>query len=354
MPLSHVFVIKNKIYNENVMEMREIEEIEIPDFLTFENKIRAEAKPVVIRGFANNWPVVLAGKNGSHAFIEYIKKFSQPEILKYATCPPQFEGCFHYNSDMQSFNFDWQNGTFNDFLNELIIENKNTNRKAIALQGLEIAKYLKDFEKENFQELRPNNRGSFMWLSNQSKVATHNDPYENIAIVVFGTRRFTLFPPDQIGNLYIGPLHFTPAGTPISMVHLTNPDYGKYPKFKDALEHAQYVDLQPGDALYIPYHWYHHVESKQDLNVLVNYWWSDARHDIGSPWDAMLHAMLSFGNLPEGQRQTWRHIIDHFAFYANGDPWAHLPTHAKGPLVDTKPEDTNKIRATIIDNFKRR
>ena len=34
------------------------------------------------------------------------------------------------------------------------------------------------------------------------------------------------------------------------------------------------ADLQPGDALYIPSLWWHHVESIGVLNTMVNYWWT--------------------------------------------------------------------------------
>ena len=51
-----------------------------------------------------------------------------------------------------------------------------------------------------------------LWLGNAIKVATHYDQMENIGIVVTGRRRFTLFPPEQVANLYMGPIELTPAG----------------------------------------------------------------------------------------------------------------------------------------------
>ena len=65
-----------------------------------------------------------------------------------------------------------------------------------------------------------------IWLGNRSRIAAHQDLPDNLACVVAGRRRFTVFPPEQLPNLYIGPLDFTPAGQP------WNPHpigYGPYP-----------------------------------------------------------------------------------------------------------------------------
>jgi hypothetical protein len=43
------------------------------------------------------------------------------------------------------------------------------------------------------------------------------------------------------------------------------------------LEVAQEVELVPGDALFIPRDWYHHVEALERFNVLVNYWWDSSK-----------------------------------------------------------------------------
>ena len=65
-------------------------------------------------------------------------------------------------------------------------------------------------------------------------------------------RRFTLFAPELVDRLYIGPLDLTPAGQPISLVDLAAPDLARFPRFAEALPQAQVVTLEPGDALFIP------------------------------------------------------------------------------------------------------
>ena len=69
-------------------------------------------------------------------------------------------------------------------------------------------------------------------------------------------------------------LDFAPTPTPISLVDFRAPDFGRFPRFREAMQRAIVVELEPGDALYLPSFWWHHVESSGVLNVMVNYWWS--------------------------------------------------------------------------------
>lgn len=74
--------------------------------------------------------------------------------------------------------------------------------------------------------------------------------------IATGRRRFTLFPPQQRVNLYVGlyvgPFDKTVAGVPVSMAPIENPDFDRFPRLREALDHAQVAELEPGDGLYIP------------------------------------------------------------------------------------------------------
>jgi len=87
-----------------------------------------------------------------------------------------------------------------------------------------------------------------IWLGNRTCIAPHFDNTENLACVVGGRRRFTMFPPEQIRNLYVGPLDLTPAGQPISLVDVRNPDLSRFPRFAEALAAAEVAELAPGDC----------------------------------------------------------------------------------------------------------
>src|SRR5205823_11513354 len=131
------------------------------------------------------------------------------------------------------------------------------------------------FRSENDLDFKSHgiNPPPIIWIGNRTTASAHYDAPSNIACVAVGKRRFTIFPPDQIFNLYPGPLEPTPGGQSISVVDFKNPDFEKYPRFREALAVAHVAELEAGDAIFIPSMWWHHVEGLNAFNVLVNYWW---------------------------------------------------------------------------------
>ena len=210
------------------------------------------------------------------------------------------------------------------------------------------------FARDNSLPLVDPNVVPRLWLSNRVTVQTHYDLSFNVACVVAGHRRFTLFPPEQLVNLYVGPLEFTLAGQPISMVRLEDPDHERFPKFREAWRHAQVAQLGPGDALFIPYMWWHHVESLSPFNVLLNYWWDDAPPWQGSAFEAMLHGLLAVRPLPTEKRELWRKIFDHYVFQTGGDPVAHLTPRQQGIQGPMSPQLAELMRQHIGNALLRR
>ena len=134
-----------------------------------------------------------------------------------------------------------------------------------------MAERIPDFARDNTLDLVPASAGPRIWIGNATIVQTHFDLNDNIACVLAGRRRFTLFPPDQIGNLYVGPLDFTISGPPVSMVALNAPDFARFPRFAEAQAAAQVAELEPGDAIFIPYGWWHQVRRYQPSTCQLNY-----------------------------------------------------------------------------------
>jgi histone arginine demethylase JMJD6 len=72
----------------------------------------------------------------------------------------------------------------------------------------------------------------------------------NQATMIYGAKDFVLYSPDQIGYLY--PMEKSPK---YSQVDILNPDYNKYPLFKNA--HQIKVTLKQGETILFPTGWWH-------------------------------------------------------------------------------------------------
>jgi hypothetical protein len=198
-----------------------------------------------------------------------------------------------------------------DKLLEKIGEHKeDTAPPAIYMASTMVDQWLPGFRKENDIDVPGADPLVSIWMGNRSRIGAHYDLPDNIACSVIGRRRFTLFPPDQISNLYPGPLDFSPGGQAISVVDFHNPDYQRFPKFRSALENAQLAELEPGDAVFVPSMWWHHVESLDSFNVLINYWWRQSPHFMSTPMSTLHHALLTIRDLPPRQRLAWKEIFN--------------------------------------------
>lgn len=192
--------------------------------------------------------------------------------------PPEAGGRLFYAPDMQSFNFVRTRRTVSAVIEQVARYSQFPVAPAVAMQSALLADVLPGFADDNRVPLLAAapccNPAPRLWLGNEVITPAHFDESHNLACVVSGRRRFTLFPPEQAPNLYIGPLDFAPTPTPISMVAFRAPDFARFPRFRAALDAAIVAELEPGDALYIPSLWWHHVESIGVLNTMVNYWWT--------------------------------------------------------------------------------
>ena len=304
-------------------------------------EIRSRGEPAVLAGIACDWPIVRSGDAAG-----YLRAMATPGSVQFMRAPPEIEGRMHYGATIGSRNFVREEAPFPTFLDALAAEAAKPRPDALALQGMPAPVLFACFAEANRLDLLPPQFVPRLWIGNAAKVATHHDPAENVAVVAAGRRRFTLFPPEQVGNLYMGPFDPTPAGVQVSMVHVTAPDLDRYPRFADALEAALVAELAPGDAIYIPSQWYHHVEALDAFNLLVNYWWSEPAP--ASPWDAMMHGLLALRSLPPNERRAWKAMFDHYVFLANGDPGAHLPAEARGILGATSPQALAQMKRALI------
>jgi hypothetical protein len=323
--------------------IREVAEV---DFARFHEEIRPANEPVVMRGLVGDWPAVAAAREGDAAIVDYLIGCGPRKPVGAIAARPEENGRFFYNADLTGFNFVSGRGQMEMFLRDLLGVAEEARPPAMAMQSEVIPEVLPAFAEVNRLALLPE-VAPRIWIGNRIRVSPHCDLMENVACVVAGRRRFTLFPPEQVTNLYPGPFELTPAGTPVSMVDPLAPDLERYPRFEAAWAAAQQAELAPGDALYIPYMWWHGVESLEPVSILVNYWWNDSPKHLSTPYDAMLHNNLAFRHMPPEQRAVWKTMLDYYIFESEGDPAAHLPEHAHGMMGAPTADLFARMRATL-------
>ena len=322
------------------------------DLKTFREEIVPANQPVVLKDLVADWPAVRASLQSPRAIGDYLRGLDAGKQVAVLEGPPAIRGQFFYREDMRGLNFERRPATIAHTIERLLAQVDDPNPAALYVESAPTPEYMPGFAEANPLPLLPPQVQPRVWLGNALTVQTHFDLSSNIACVVGGKRRFTLFPPDQIGNLYVGPIEFTVSGPPLSMVPLKSPDLDRFPKFAEALRHARSAELGPGDAIFIPYAWWHHVESLAPFNVLVNYWWNEAR-PVGSPFDAMLHGVLALRDLPPAQREIWRHIFDHYVFSSPDEALSHLSREQRGLLGPPSPERLQAIRGILARAFSR-
>jgi hypothetical protein len=315
--------------------------------------ILKSTQPLILRGLVSSWPMVKAGLSSDQDAAMYLRRFYRDANVVAMLGTPEIQGRFFYNEDLSGFNFFPVNTNFTSVLGELDDHRNDEKPPAIYVGSTTVETCLPGFRSENDIDLGQRDPLMSIWIGNQTRIAAHYDLPDNIACVAAGHRRFTLFPPNQLSNLYIGPLDFTPAGQSISLVDFVNPDFEKFPRFAQALEHAQIAELEPGDALFIPSMWWHHVESLDRFNVLLNYWWRQSPEYMDTPTNALMLALLSVRDLPEEQRQAWKELFRHYVFESDDDYLAHIPTQARRVLAPLDADAARILRAQLIKKMNR-
>lgn len=305
-------------------------------------------EPKVIRGLVAAWPAAAVG-NSPEEFRSYLLRFDRGTPVEAYVAPPEAKGRFFYSDDMTGFNFERGYLRLGDATAMMIAEGSKERQRGIYAGSAPIKQVIPDFERENaIPGLNGKPAEARIWLGNETVVAAHWDSSNNVACVIAGRRRFTLFPPGQVRNLYVGPLDKTISGPPASLVDFRNPDFEKFPRFREALAAAMSAELEPGDAIYIPALWWHHVEALSPLNALVNYWWQDGPPDAGAALASVAHGILTISALPEAQRDAWREMFDYYVFRRHGDPGEHIPPQARGALSESSPAIRRGIKEFLI------
>ncbi|WP_295571740.1 cupin-like domain-containing protein [Stenotrophomonas maltophilia] len=310
--------------------------------------------PKVIRGLVSHWPVVSAARVSPAAVAAHLAGFDPGQMpVTATTAAPETGGRLFYNADMSGFNFRREQVPLKVVLATLLKYAAHPSPPSIYVASTTLDSFLPGFSAHNPLPLGVADPLTSIWIGNRSRIAAHQDVPDNLACVAAGRRRVTLFAPEQVRNLYIGPLDFTPAGQAISLVDFHAPDFERFPRFREALAQAQVAELAAGDAVYIPSLWWHHMEGLDAFNVLVNSWWRPVPAWMDSPMNALMLSILALRDLPETQRAHWRAMLDHYVFDADLSTSAHIPPEARGVLAPLQAESAEQIRQTLQRRLQR-
>lgn len=328
-----------------------------PDAIPYA-ELLAEETPTILKGVVRDWPLTQCGLRSPETAMEYLVRFYQGRPVTGYSCAAEVRGRYFYNEDMTGLNFERARVQLTDYLDRIRQHLGNPDAPSFYIGSTDLDIYFPGFRDENDLLLNDpmfeaNPPLVSIWLGNRTIATCHYDMSNNMACCLVGNRRFTLFPPEQVANLYPGPLEPTPGGQVVSMVDFRDPDFDRFPGFRDALETAEVAELEPGDMLFYPALWWHHVEGLGDFNAMVNYWWNTSPAYVDTPQTTMLHALLSLRDRPDQEKRAWKALFDYYVFGPAERAGAHLPEHARGNLAPMDEVRARKLRALLLNRLNR-
>jgi len=326
--------------------IREIAKAGMTERDAFLSHVAEPCVPVVVRGLCSDWPAVAAA--ASSDLFDYLTKFDAGLEAEAFVGDPDIAGRYHYDKDLSGFNFARETMSLAHALERIAVSAAEPAAPSIYMGSLPIDQYLPGFSTENALPMLAPQVRPRIWLGSASNVSCHYDTYDNLACVVAGRRRFTLYPPDAIGDLYVGPIDYTMAGQPVGLAAGAAPGDSQYPRFEKARARALTADLGPGDALYVPKLWWHQVEATEPVNVLVNYWWDGFSAGPDAPFTTMMLAMIAIAERPPAERAAWRAFFDHYVFRPDRHPLEHIPAEKHGILGPLRGGNYGRIRAMVM------
>ncbi|MES2147401.1 MAG: cupin-like domain-containing protein [Pseudomonadota bacterium] len=331
--------------------MRPVPEFHDVTRARFEREIVSSGAPAVLRGLCADWAAVAAARTSDDALAAYLRSAANDQPFEAWFGAPEIAGKFSFADNIGGYNHDRRLANIDQLLDFLLRQRGHDAPYAIFAGAIPIGRHLPGMAQDIAIPLLDPKREKLvsLWLGNRTKTAAHWDLPQNLACVIAGRRRFTLFPTDQVANLYVGPLDYTLAGQASSLVDLEAPDRERFPRFAQAEDAALSAELEPGDALYIPSLWWHGVSSLDELSAMLNFWWRDAQPPLMTPLNALYHAIITTSDLPPRELAAWRTLFDHYVFRDNGDPAAHLPEPVRGILGKRTPELVARVKKMLVE-----
>lgn len=318
------------------------------DVETFRREIAVACRPVVLRGIFRDWPLFRAAETSPVIAGDYLGRFATEVRAEAFVGSPEIAGRYYYTEGLGGFNFERRDVDLRSALNLILASAASPQSQTIYVGSLPARIYLPGLAEENPAPMLPQGVDPRIWIGNASNVSCHYDTYDNLAAVVAGRRRFTLYSPEAVASLYVGPIDNTLAGPPVGLADGSERGDPRYPAFEAIRDCALQAELGPGDALYLPKLWWHRVEASSPFNLLVNYWWDAFPVGPDAPFTTLLLAMTAIAERPPQERAAWKAFFDHYVFRPAGHPLAHLPQGKRGILGKLSEGGNGRLRAQVM------
>eukprot|EP00794_Sanderia_malayensis_P007782 gene7782-8627_t len=208
-------------------------------------------KPIVFRGVAKRWMAVKYWQDDNYMKEKYghvIVDVEMGKIYKNALNPRQTMNISH----------------FIDIYKDQTIYLDSPFPQSELMNDLEVPFFMQ------CPELSPNfTSAHLLFSSGNTSSCFHHDGYENLLTMVSGIKVITLVNYTYMKEVYADHIDAFPGLSPISPEGV---DFEKWPLFKDVPFHK--IVLKPGDIVYIPKNWWHHVRSFNSPNIAVTIWFN--------------------------------------------------------------------------------
>ena len=224
------------MHGQSILQLNlpSLERVENVTRAQFDTEIRPAGRPVILKGLVRDWPAVKAAQASQDQLASHLRDLDVGANVPAFIAPAEVEGRYFYTPDMRRFTFDTRQVPFRAIVDKLVELSPEERPIGVYAGASPTVNTLPQFANLNPMPLVGAETIPKVWLSNSARIAPHFDISENIACLVSGERRFVIFPPEQIANLYVGPIDYNMAGQPASMVDLTNIDLARFPKFEAA------------------------------------------------------------------------------------------------------------------------
>ncbi len=223
----------------------EIKKTPLPDFQTFLKEYYYKNKPGHFTGGTEHWaarkwtPQNLIAKVGASTLVEIqTGRESDPDYEKNSLKHKQRVpfGDFVKRIEDTSSSNDFYLTANNQALGNNLFKNLTNDFSNIG---------------DGYLDLTKTEGRQFLWTGPRGIITPlHHDLTNNIFIQIYGKKRFRLIPATEAPYLYNKTRVF-------SEVDLLHPDLTKYPLFKNI--NVLEIDVLPGDCVFIPVGWWHHV-----------------------------------------------------------------------------------------------